>query len=496
MKRGITSNSMKLKKLIKDFSSIQVKGLKDIEITGIGSDSKRIAPGNLFVAKRGIKHHGSTFIPDAIASGAVAVLTDIFDPFLKDVVQLIHHDPREIEGALASRFYEDPSCQMLTIGLTGTNGKTTTSYLIKHILDQAKKETGLIGTIEYIIGNTSYPPTHTTPDVTTNQKLLHEMVVKGCQCAVMEATSHALDQRRVANIDFDIAVFTNLTSEHLDYHKTMENYCEAKSHLFTELKPSGLAVINADDPWHSRISAKCSAPVLTFGIDSEADFAAKEVMLTPTGTAFTLVTKQGSYDCITPLVGRFNVYNTLAAIGALHQQLPIKTILHSLKTFSAVPGRLQLVPNPLNYKIIVDFAHTDAALENVLSCLSEFKKGKVITVFGCGGDRDRSKRPLMAKVAEKYSDAVIVTSDNPRSEDPLEICKEVSTGFTKEQWIEVDRYQAIKKAVSMATSEDLILIAGKGHEAEQIFAHTTKEFDDAKVAFDICQQQKESLACV
>jgi UDP-N-acetylmuramoyl-L-alanyl-D-glutamate--2,6-diaminopimelate ligase len=491
---------MKLKKLLKDIPIQEVKGSKDVEITGLCANSKVVAPGNLFVAKKGRVDDGSQYIREAVAAGATAVLTDIFDPSLRNVTQVIHPNVPAIESLLAAHYYQFPSRELFMVGITGTNGKTTTSFLIKHLLDELKKPCGLIGTIEYIIGKHRYQATRTTPDVVSNHKMLREMVLQGCQSAVMEVTSHALDQGRAQNIEFDIAVFSNLTLDHLDYHLTMENYCQAKQKLFKELNPQPAkhgktfpktAVVNIDSPWHMKMLQDCQAKVLTYGFDPRADVRASHVQLSASGTRFIVSYKGEDVECQSPLVGRYNVYNCLAAlcVGLLRQE-PLVKLAIILSSFPAVPGRLQQVKNDLGLKIFVDFAHSDDALTNVLECLQEFKKGRILTVFGCGGDRDHSKRPKMAKAAEELSDFCIVTSDNPRSESPQKICQEITQGFSKENWIiEIDRREAIKKAIDWATPEDIILIAGKGHETCQIFAHKTVEFDDRKIAAELCVEK-------
>ena len=497
---------MKLKKLLKDIPIQTFKGSKEIDITGVCSNSKLVSPGNLFVAKKGRVQDGTQYIPEAIAAGAVAVLTDIYDPSFKNVAQLVHSDVSSIEAMLSAAYYQHPSDELFMVGITGTNGKTTTTFLVKHLLDKIHMPCGLIGTIEYIIGQHRYQATRTTPDVTTNQKMLREMILQGCNAAVMEVTSHALDQGRVSHIDYDVAIFTNLTLDHLDYHQTMEDYCLAKNKLFRSLdsnkKKQGknvpkMAIINRDSPWTPRILEGCKAPVFTYGIMSPADLRATNINLGPLGTDFDILYQARTYKCHLPLIGRFNVYNCLAAISVgLVRQVPIGDLIEIMRTAPFVPGRLQRVPNPLGLKIFVDFAHSDDALTNVLECLQELKKGRLITIFGCGGDRDKSKRPKMAQASEELSDISIVTSDNPRSEDPGVIAHEVIQGFTKPNkfMVELDRRMAIEKAIDMATPDDMILIAGKGHEPYQIFAHKTIEFDDAKVAAQLCEQKARSVS--
>lgn len=487
---------MNLKKLIKNIAIKEIKGPKDIEITGLSVNSKLVGPGHLFIAKRGFSDDGTKYIPEAVANGAVALLTDIYDPSLKNVTQLLCSDVAASEAKLAAEFYGYPAHELFLVGITGTNGKTTTTFIVKHLLDTLGQKSGLIGTIEYIIGKMRYQATRTTPDVISNHKMLREMRLQGCEAAVMEVTSHALHQNRVENLDFDVAVFTNLSIDHLDYHQTMEAYAEAKRKLFIGLDPKGspkrkkypkTACFNADSPWWKVVAAGCPAKITTYACHSPADFQAQNLALTPQGTSFDLLYQGQVYPAFTPLAGRFNVYNTLAAIAACRSHgLELPAILEALKSFPRVPGRLELVPNRSGLKVFVDFAHSDDALVNVLECLKEFRKGRIITVFGCGGDRDRTKRPKMAQAAEVHSDIVIVTNDNPRSEDPQAIANEVIAGFQKQKpIIELDRRKAIEKAIHLATLDDIILIAGKGHEPYQVFAHKTIEFDDRKMAREL-----------
>jgi len=506
MKSGITdqkhNDTMKLKKLFKDIPVTQIKGSRDLEITGVCANSKLVAPGNLFIARKGRADDGAKYIPEAIAAGAAAILTDIYDPLLnKSITQIIHPDVTTIEGIIAAHYYQFASSELYMVGITGTNGKTTTSFLIKHLLDQLAGTCGLIGTIEYIIGKYRYQAIRTTPDASSIQKMLREMAIQGCQHAVMEVTSHALDQNRVAEIDFDVGIFTNLSLDHLDYHQTMENYQEAKNKLFRSLDPSKkkknhpfpkTAIVNADSHWSPKMVEGCKANIISYGINSPADLKAEQIQLSAKGTSMILNFKGEKVPLDWPLVGRFNIYNCLAAAAVgLTRELSLTQISEALAIAPAVSGRLETVPNPLGLQIYVDFAHSDDALLNVLACLQEFKRNRLIVVFGCGGNRDVSKRPKMAQVCEEYADVSIVTSDNPRNEDPSEIIRQIIKGFSSPDRyiIEIDRREAIKKAIEMATCEDIILIAGKGHEPYQIFSHHTIEFDDRKVAFELCQEK-------
>jgi len=490
---------MKLKKILKDIPILQVKGSKDIEITGICANSKLIAPGNLFIARRGLKYDGACYILEAINHGAVAILTDIYDPSLKDVTQIICENINAIEGHFSANFYRMPSQELFTVGITGTNGKTTTSFLLKYLLDHLLGPCGLIGTIEYIIGRYRYKATHTTPDVHSNHKMLREMIHQGCHSAIMEVTSHALDQKRIEYIDFDIALYTNLTQDHLDYHQNMEEYAEAKRKLFLSLEPGSankkhakFIVANQDCHWKDVILRDLKTPIFTYSLLQEADLRIVPLEFTLEGTSVNIIYQNQTTPAFFPLVGKFNLYNCMAALAVgLVRQVPLHTLIELARFFPHPPGRLQPVPNDLGLKIFVDFAHTDDALYNVLECLSQLKKGKIFTIFGCGGDRDRTKRPKMAKACAAFSDINIVTSDNPRSEDPLNIINETIQGFAAhdQYHIEPNRYQAIAYAIDNAKPEDIILIAGKGHETTQAFAHQTVEFDDCYVANEICQNK-------
>lgn len=479
---------MKLKKLLKNFPDLIVKGSKEIEITAICNHSKMAAPGNLFIAKKGTCSDGAQYIQEAIHAGAAAVLTDLYDPFL-NVVQIICPDVSEMEASLAAEYYNHPSKELSVIGITGTNGKTTCTYLMRQLLEAHAIPTGLIGTIEWIIGQTHFKPTLTTPDVITNQKLFRDMVQHGCKAAVMEVSSHALDQNRVKQVEFQRAIFTNLTQDHLDYHKTMEKYAEAKRGLFQSLQGEAVAIFNLDDPWAAFMQEDCIVKKITYGLDPNADVHATDIQLSEKGTSFMIHAGGERALMKSSLIGKFNVSNMLAAISlGLSFSIPLEKCIASLQSFKGALGRLQKVKNRLGLNIFVDYAHTDDALKNVLATLTELKEGKIITIFGCGGNRDRSKRKKMAAVAENFSDVAIITNDNPRNEDPLEIAKEILQGFKSPEKaiVELDRKEAIRKAIEMAQPKDLLLIAGKGHETYQIFAHHTLDFDDAKIAQELC----------
>lgn len=479
---------MKLKKILKDIKYKTIKGSKEIEISGICSDSRYVAPGNLFIAKKGGKYDGTDFIPKAVSAGAVAVVTDIFDPFLKNIVQIIHDDVAEIEADIASAYYNFPSKSLFVVGITGTCGKTTIAYLIKHILDGAKISTGLIGTIECILGSTSFHSSLTTPDNLLIQKYLKEMVVSGCKSAVLEVSSHGLDQGRLKNIKFNVAIFTNLSQDHLDYHHSMENYSDAKKRLFDSLSSSGKAIVNIDDIWSAKMIENTKAEIITYGIKNErTDLFAKNITFSFSGLQFDLFYRGEKHKVSSSLIGRYNVYNILAAIAAsLEEKLSLSEIIKSVSTFKSATGRLEKIDSNKDFQVFIDFAHKPEALKNVLFTLKELHPKRIITIFGCGGDRDREKRPLMGKISSELSDISIITSDNPRSEDPISIISQIVKDMKKDSFlIEPDRYKAIEKAINLAKKGDVVLIAGKGHESSQIFANKTILFNDKEVAKQI-----------
>lgn len=473
---------IKLKKIIKDIEFSMIKGSKEVEILGISSHSKSVAPGFLFIAKKGKNYDGAEFIPDAILAGAVAIVTDLYNPFYENVVQLVHPNVNQIESLLAKNFYKDPSSELFLVGITGTNGKTTTSYLVKHLLDGAG-ESGLIGTIEVYTGSHRITSSLTTPEITTTNKLLKEMVQNGCKNAVMEVSSIGVDQGRIDHLDFDVAIFTNLTPEHLDYHGDLETYAKAKKVFLTRVKK--WVILNQDCEYYSFMREGLEAKILTYSLkDQTADIYAADIELKQEGTSFSFTYRNKSYKAEIPLIGKHNIYNALAAIAtAIVRGMQIKVIIERLKTAPEVPGRLEKV----NHNIFIDYAHKPNALENVLKTLREFCPGKLIVVFGCGGDRDPYKRPLMAAIAEKYADFTIVTSDNPRTEDPKKIVEEIIKGFQSSRFVvEEDRRLAIQRALSIASKEDIVLIAGKGHETNQVIGHSIFDFDDRVIAKEMC----------
>jgi UDP-N-acetylmuramoyl-L-alanyl-D-glutamate--2,6-diaminopimelate ligase len=475
----------KLKKLLALLPEIAVKGSKEIEITGISSNSKTVAPGNLFIAKKGVSRDGAQYIAEAIQAGASAVLTDLFDPFLPShVTQILDSDIRKVEAKLAAAYYDFPSQHLFLAGVTGTNGKTTSSFLIRHILSTEEHPCGLIGTIEWDLGRKIQPALYTTPDVITNHRLLREMLKEGCVAAAMEVSSHALDQGRVEGLKFDAAVFTNLTQDHLDYHKTMEQYGLAKAKLFSMLTTESFAILNRDSPSWELMRKDCKAEVFTYGVNHPCDLRAEEIELKADGTHFNLHHFGRKTKISSPLFGHFNVYNVLAAIGvALCYGLEIEEIQKKLSCFSQVPGRLEKIPNGKDLFVFVDYAHSEDALEKVLRTLREITKKRLLVVFGCGGDRDQGKRPKMGSVATRFADFAVITNDNPRSEDPQAIIEDILKGCSdpSRYFVEPNRRAAIEKAISLLTPGDFLLIAGKGHERYQIVGSIQHPFDDREV---------------
>ena len=483
---------MKLKALVRGIEGLAVRGSKEIELSGLAVDSRTVAPGNLFLAKKGTALDGAQFIPQAIHAGAAAILTDLYDPSLP-VTQVIAQEPHRWEAKLASRFFGAPADELLMVGTTGTKGKTTTSYMIWHLLRGLGKRAGLVSTVETILGEERRASLLTTHGAVYNQKLLREMRNGGIDAVSFEVSSHGLEQGRVDEIDFDVALFTNLHPDHLDYHKTVEEYARAKKGLFERLdssrKKHKRALVNADNPW-VECMRPIATPIWTFGLDAPADIRARDIEFNARGTQFT-VEFQGQKQLFQlQLMGRFNVYNALGVIGVgLHLGASLSNIADILSTFQTVPGRLEQVPNSRGIWVFVDYAHTGEALANVLQTLREIARKRVFCVFGAGGGRDLARRRQMAKAAEQLSDIPIITSDNPRQEDPRDIARQILSGFSdpKRALVELDRKAAIVRAIAMAEPEDIVLIAGKGHEKIQIFAHQTIPFDDVAIA-------KEALA--
>jgi UDP-N-acetylmuramoyl-L-alanyl-D-glutamate--2,6-diaminopimelate ligase len=465
-------------------------------VAGVEYDSRRVRAGTVFVAMKGETSDGNRFIDQAIAAGAVAIVTDSAAEAPRPAVawaQVVHG--RRALARLSANFYKRPAERIANTGITGTNGKSTTAFLIESILQAAGRKTALVGTIEYHVAGKVLPAPHTTPESLELNRLLSQGLGLGVTEAVMEVSSHALEQQRVFGIPFDVAVFTNLTRDHLDYHGTMENYFRAKQVLFEGCgtEPPRAAVLNLDDEYGRQLWKLCkkkSALVLSYGLAS-GDFHAESVEITPRGTRFQMVTPSGKIAMWSPLIGNVNVYNVLGACAAGYaRDCSAEAIAKGIFDLNSVPGRFERVDCGQPFTVVVDYAHTDDALRNLTALARDFVaraglKGKVITLFGCGGDRDRAKRPLMGEAAGRGSDFVVLTSDNPRSEDPLAIMNDAVVGLQKsgaKYAMEPDRRKAIAFALQQATPGDIVLLAGKGHEKVQATKDGTIPFDDVDVA--------------
>ena len=510
---------MLLHTLLRQFSTdIPIRGLKNVQVRAVREDSRQVQPGDLFVARSGTKSDGRQFIADAQAKGAVAVVTN--EPVNgSPLPQICVRDPAAAGSVLANLLYDNPSQTVNVLGITGTNGKTTTTYLIRHILASVKRKCGMIGTVEIDDGRTRREATMTTPSAVEVAELLAGMRDRGCWSCAMEVSSHALDQSRVAGVRFAGAAFTNLTGDHLDYHQTMENYAAAKARLFESLDASAVAVVNANDTYKHRMVQNCKARVIEFGIGRKGDYRAKDLAITAEGSTFTLVTPNGEADVTMQLIGRHNVANVLTAAALVGEvyHMPVEQIAAALTTASGAPGRLQAVRCGQPFAVLVDYAHSDDALENVLAALRPLAAGKLRVLFGCGGDRDRTKRPRMARTAERLADVVYLTSDNPRTEDPRAIIEEIAAGFSadvelsgltglrvggrrgvggegKSVVVEADRHLAIRRIIADAGPGDVVLLAGKGHENYQIIGTEKRHFDDVEEATRAIQGRTTAAA--
>jgi UDP-N-acetylmuramoyl-L-alanyl-D-glutamate--2,6-diaminopimelate ligase len=480
---------MKLQELLEHLHPLApINGDFNPEITSIENDSRKVQKGSLFICLKGFTVDGHDFAEAAVKNGAAVILAE--HQLSVKIPVIVVKDTTRAMAVLADTFFGQPTKKLHLIGITGTNGKTTTSHLMEKIFSAAGKTTGLIGTIYTKLADQTIEMKNTTPDSLTLQKIFHQMVLSGVNLAVMEVSSHALDLGRVHGCDYDVAVFTNLSQDHLDYHQTMDEYKRVKGLLFAQLgntfnlRSPKFAVLNADDPASSMYQKSTAAHVVTYGIENEADIQAKNIQMTASGTIFELVMDGVTHPVQLQLIGKFSVYNALASISAaLVLGIPIKTIIDTLKDVKGVAGRFELINSGQNYTVIVDYAHTPDSLENVLKTIRHFAKKRIFVVIGCGGDRDRSKRPLMAHIACKYGTDAIFTSDNPRSEDPLSILMDMEAGVQGERYIiKPDRKEAIMTAIEQASDGDVILISGKGHETYQIIGHQIYEFDDRIIA--------------
>ncbi len=479
---------MKLADIIDSIHVKSVSGTLDLEIENVAFDSRKAQKGTVFCALPGVKVDGNEFVEAALDAGAEAIISEKPYPATTKATWLQVGNAREAMGIAAANLYGNPSMEMPVIGVTGTNGKTTTSLLIHHLLQCNLRRAGLIGTIQYIVGDESRPAPHTTPESTELQHLLREMRDEDCRAAVMEVSSHGLSQHRTMGVHFDVGIFTNLTQDHLDYHGTMEAYFEAKKLLFDRMdddpRKKGVMVVNKDDRYAERLlkfPGYSRLEIVSFGRSAGADFQATDIRSDFNGTTFTLTMKGRKCLVKTPLIGGFNVYNTLAALAAVKGiKLNFREAVKNLETCPQVPGRLEAVAGrQINYRVFVDYAHTPDALINAVATLKELNPNRLITVFGCGGDRDRTKRAPMAAAAEAGSDLSILTSDNPRTEEPDRILADAARGFQrKSHEIILDRREAIRRAIELAGPRDIVLIAGKGHETYQEINGVKHDFDD------------------
>jgi UDP-N-acetylmuramoyl-L-alanyl-D-glutamate--2,6-diaminopimelate ligase len=475
----------------------RIHGDAEVDVTGIQFDSRKVKQGDLFICIPGLVSDGHDFAARAILSGAVALVTERKLELETPVPQVIIKDARFAMAVMAAHFYGYPSKGMKVIGITGTNGKTTTTYLIEKILSDQGFTTGLMGTIQMKIGSVYTDMERTTQEAPDLQRSFQLMQEHGTDYCIMEVSSHALELERVKGIHFRSGIFTNLSQDHLDYHKTMGNYQAAKGLLFSRLgndfaespDKRQFAVLNADDPVSESYKRLTSAQVITYGFHKECDVRASHIKITSKGTQFLLTSFAGEALFQMKLVGRFNVYNALGAIAStLAEGVPLEQIRNSLERVDVVDGRMEVVNEGQNYLVLVDYAHTPDGLENALNTIREFAQGSVYTVFGCGGDRDRTKRPLMAKMTAKYSDYLFVTSDNPRTENPDSIIQDIvpgliEAGYPEERYELIgDRREAIQKAIDRAGPGDVVLIAGKGHETYQDVMGIKHDFDDRLVA--------------
>jgi len=490
--RRVFKMAPKISDYFRDGEIIAHKGSLDLPISGLVMDSRRVVPGNLFFALHGLRTDGAGFIDEAINRGAVAVVTDklpLHAPGKATFIQVA--DPRAMLARVAQRFYRFPDRDMTVVGVTGTNGKTTVTHLVKHFLNGDQK-IGLLGTINYDLGTRTVPSFKTTPESLDIYGMLAQMRDAGCRQAVMEVSSHGIDQQRVAGMQFGAAVFTNLTQDHLDYHKTLDAYFEVKTRLFTGRAAADpkVAIVNLDDPYGVRLAGMLAGrtQTVTYGEQASAQVRAEDVVLNYKNTTFKLVWPNGTMLVDSPMIGRYNVSNLLAAIAtawALGRD-PV-VFLTRLKSFKGVPGRMERIEEGQPFNVLVDYAHTDDALRNALGMLRAITPGRLLVVYGCGGNRDRAKRSLMTGAVQSFADYAFATADNPRNEPVAQIFADMKGGVTapdKITWIE-DRRRAISLALDAAGPGDCLLIAGKGHESYQEFADTVIPFDDRQVVREL-----------
>lgn len=488
---------MKLVDLLVSLPLHDVKETIDhINIRSLQVDSRSVKQGDLFICIKGFTVDGHDFATQAEKNGAVAVVAER-DLQLSVPTIIVPNTTRAL-AKLATKFFNDPTEQLQLIGVTGTNGKTTITYILEAIYQAYNKKTGVIGTIQMKIGDKSISIENTTPDAFQLQRSFYNMVEQKVEVAMMEVSSHALDLGRVAGCNFDIAIYTNLSQDHLDYHKNMADYLRAKTLLFSQLGNSyaqnneKFAIINDDDPYRDAFIKSTTQNIITYGLTQRANIYATNIDLQPTQTSFTLHTPTAKVSITSELIGKFNVYNMLAAASAAYVKgIPLKTIKHALESISGVSGRFERVDIGQDYTVIVDYAHTPDSLENVLQTIEQFAQGNIYVVVGTGGDRDRTKRPLMADVAMKYSNYTFFTSDNPRTEKPEAIIDDMVSHLNDERFtVIVDRKKAIEEAIHRAKTNDIVLIAGKGHETGQEINGKIYPFDDREVAKEAIKRKE------
>jgi len=476
---------MKLTDLLKDVSC-EIEGNINIDISGICYDSRKAKKNFLFIAIKGFNTDGLLFLEDAIKKGITAVVTDRKIELPEGLTVILVEDARASMAKIATNFYGNPTSKLTLIGVTGTNGKTSVTYMIKAILEKQNKKVGLVGTIQNMIGNEIVPSIHTTPESLDLQELFFIMVNKGVKYVVMEVSSHSLAMHRVDECEFDIAVFTNLSQDHLDFHKTMDNYANTKSKLFKMAKQA--CIINIDDKFSSLMIESSKAKVLTYGIKDFAYVMAKDIKNNLKGVKFKVQIEDKKQDIFLKIPGIFSVYNALAAITvADFLGISLYAVREALSNVT-VKGRFELVDIDSDFFVIIDYAHTPDGIENIMQALKEYETGRKILLFGCGGDRDKLKRPIMGEIAGKYADFCILTSDNPRSEDPMEIISQIEEGIKKTNCpyeVIVNRKEAIKYAISIAQKDDVIILAGKGHEPFQIIDDKVIPFDEREIVKEI-----------
>lgn len=492
-----------LKELLIGIDVKDSKCARNLKIRGIAYDSREVQPGYLFVCIEGYKTDGHNYVRDAVNNGAILIVAQRKVPYMDEVSWIIVEDTRKVLALLSAEFFGHPSDYLKIIGVTGTNGKTTTTHLIESILKANGAKVGLIGTINNKIGDKILPVKNTTPESLDLQKLLREMVTAKCTHVVMEVSSHALDLDRVIGVEYDVAVFTNITQDHLDFHENMDNYFKAKSKLFANLgaadrKPyDKFAVINLDDPSGKELTKLSGGKVLTYSVRNDSNFKANNIEIDIRGVTFEVATPDGKLTLELQLTGLFSVYNSLAALAVgLSQNIEVEKIKSSLEKIPGVAGRFENIDCGQKFAVIVDYAHTPDSLENVLKTAKEITSGQLITVFGCGGDRDKTKRSIMGEVSGKLSDFTVITSDNPRSERPEEIIEQIEEGINRivgdDRYVKIsDRRAGIEYAIQIAKKGDIVLIAGKGHETYQIIGDRVLAFDDKEVAKKALEKRLE-----